>query len=98
MKAKNNAMVHFNRKHYITLAILGVLILTNPSRSAFVSYLHQTEYDGVGRDFNAIVFSIYSEGERLTTKELLALARGKNIPSRRIYYIGILGNFIKSPF
>ncbi|PWG82056.1 hypothetical protein DDR33_03280 [Pararcticibacter amylolyticus] len=48
------------RSKYIIMGILLVLILTNPSRSSFTSYLHKSHYDGVGREFNGLVFSVYS--------------------------------------
>lgn len=65
---------------YILGGVLLLFVLTNPSRSSFASFRHQSGLGGVGRDFNGIIFSVYS----------------KNIygqPSEK--YIGVLGNFIK---
>ena len=76
------------RKRIVWAVIVILLIFTNPSRSAFGSYLHYTEYDGIGRDFNGLIFSVYSDKDyNFRSKE-----------TTRTYYIGILGNFFKSPF
>ncbi len=78
-------MTKLKRNHYIIIAIVAVMILTNPSRSSFGSYLHQTGYSDIGRDFNGIIFSVYStkQYDRYTRK------------AKKAYYLGILGNFIK---
>ncbi|MGV8877807.1 MAG: hypothetical protein ACOH2A_02125 [Sphingobacteriaceae bacterium] len=46
---------------YIMLGIIVLLIITNPSRSSFMSYLHTTTSSGLGRDFNGLLFSVYSK-------------------------------------
>jgi hypothetical protein len=67
------------RKHYILGGIVLLLLFTNPSRSAFASYLHKTNNRTIGRDFNGLLFSIYSKD---------------NIGDKKVY-LGILGNFMK---
>ncbi|MEQ7798183.1 hypothetical protein ABDJ41_00110 [Pedobacter sp. ASV1-7] len=89
--------LNFRRKHYITLAIVGILIFTNPSRSSFMSYLHEDDSSGAGRDFNGIIFSVYSN-EKLTEAQIKRFLSGKNVSPRKVFYIGVLGNFFKSPF
>ena len=75
-------------KQKIAVGMFLILLITNPNRSSFGSYLHQSGYKGIGRDFNGLIFSVYSD---------------KNYNHRsdetvKTYYIGILGNFFKSPF
>ncbi len=95
-------MKNFKRKHFITLATVAVMIFTNPLRSSFASYLHRTELDGIGREFNGLIFSVYSKSDVLTMsmreKELfLSTGNMPKIKSTRTKYIGILGNFFKAP-
>lgn len=61
----------------LAIAILIVLLLTNPSRSNFASYLHSSSVEYIGRDKNYFIFSIYS-------------IRIENIIKR---YYGVFGNF-----
>lgn len=78
-------MIDIKRKYYIIGSIVLFLIITNPSRSAFGSYIHQSGYEGIGRDFNGIIFSVYSD-------EYYDIKSGKYL--KRVY-LGALGNFIK---
>ncbi len=68
-------------------AIVLILIATNPDPNDFKSYLHQNaQNDPAGRDWNFIVFSIYSNyGDYLDSPR-----DGHQI---KYSYIGILGNF-----
>jgi len=80
-------MKDLKRKHYVVIISLLILISTNPSRSSFGSYLHQTGHSGIGRDFNGLIFSVYSDSN-------YDLRSHKSI---KTYYIGVLGNFFKTP-
>lgn len=74
------------KRIYIVCAVLGVLVITNPSRSSFASYLHTNSTKGIGRVFNGIIFSVYSD----------KYSRGKDASKiYEVYYIGFLGNFFK---
>jgi len=73
--------INVSKKYSVLIGIVLVFVLTNPSRSSFASYLHRTGLGNIGRDFNGLLFSVYSKG-RDAEKE---------------YYIGVLGNFFKSP-
>lgn len=86
-----NLSKDLKRKHYIILAIVALLMLTNPSISSFKSYLHQDSYSGIGRDFNGLVFSVYSDH----TYEWKGSFRRQEYT--QTFYIGILGNFFKTP-
>lgn len=68
------------------------MVLTNPSRSSFASYLHRTSQGSLGRDFNGLIFSVYSE-KRYPNFDSFA----KINDYEKTYYIGILGNFFKTP-
>lgn len=91
-----------NKKHYIIIALVALFVITNPSRSSFASYMHEKEQSGLGRDFNGIIFSIYSKYERMNQRQRSeareAYRNGKEPKLRKSYYIGVLGNFFKSPF
>jgi hypothetical protein len=92
-------MKNLKRKHYIIIAIVAVMILTNPSRSSFTSFLHSSEQSGKGRDFNGFIFSVYSTGKKYTREERrLIRSMGIDMETEKVYYIGILGNFFKTPF
>lgn len=84
-------MKDLKRIHWILIAIAMMLLLTNPSRSSFASYLHQTGYGSIGRDFNGLIFSVYSE------RDYQGRQNGESV-FHKTYYFGILGNFFKSPF
>ena len=78
------------------------MAVTNPSRNSFSSYMHEKDHSGLGRDFNGIVFSIYSKHERMSQRERSeareAYKNGKEPKWNKSYYIGVLGNFFRSPF
>lgn len=72
------------------------MVLTNPSRSSFASYLHQSDTGGVGRDFNGFIFSVYSKNRSQGTGRFSS--DGFEIRKEyKEFYIGTLGNFIKTP-
>lgn len=73
-----------NRKHYIWTAILLLLVITNPGRASFSSYLHNSSNSGSGREFNFFVASIYSNVYYYNPDKF-----------EKTYYIALLGNFIK---
>lgn len=50
----------FNKSYLIAGGIFAVLVITNPSRSDFRSYLHVSESYRVGRDYNFFICSVYS--------------------------------------
>jgi hypothetical protein len=72
-------------------AIVVVMMLTNPSISSLKSYLHNDYSGSLGRDFNGLLFSVYSNIKRNYNSS-------DSSSHTQIYYIGILGNFFKSPF
>jgi len=74
----NNA--NFKKWQYILTIVVIVLGISNPSRNDFNSFLHKSESGYTGRDFNGLIFSVYSKRQSYN-------GDGK-------YYIGILGNFI----
>ena len=78
----------FLRMKYTWIGIIVVLILTNPSRSAFTSYLHQSGSAGIGRKYNFFVCSIYSDNNN-------SGYRGGSFHPKTDLYIGFLGNFIQ---
>ena len=71
--------INLKRKHYILGGIFIILLATNPSRSSYNSFLHRGGDAKTGRDFNGLIFSVYSS-KYWGTKS---------------YHIGILGNFIR---
>ncbi len=78
-----NQMIIKNKKISIVIAVLLLLIITNPSIDEFRSYQHvaPTNYRTyMGRDINFLIFSIYS---------------GDLDGNRENKYLGILGNFFK---
>ena len=72
------------RKHYIIGGIVLLLLITNPSRNSFASFLHKTGLSNIGRDYNFLICSVYSQKEKDKYGDL----NGKT------YYLGIAGNFI----
>lgn len=71
--------LNLKKKHYILGGIVLLLAITNPSRSSYASFLHRTANKYIGRDFNGLLFSVYSN----------------DYSNDKHYHIGILGNFIR---
>jgi hypothetical protein len=78
-------MEKFKKKHYMIAGICLLFIITNPSRSAFASYLGAHNDDGIGRYFNGLIFSVYK-------RQPSPWAQGDG----NLYYIGVLGNFFRT--
>lgn len=86
------------KKSYLAVGVIIFFMITNPSRSSFGSYLHRTEYDGIGRDFNGLIFSVYSYQNSRPTGKYHKYNGRALYEDYKVFYIGILGNFFKSPF
>lgn len=91
-----------NQKKYIMIVVLVIMAIFNPSRSDFKSYLRLTNYSGIGRDFNGLVFSVYSQNMRYN-RETTETIRGETTTIRvtnefKDRYLGILGNFIRMSY
>lgn len=88
---------NIKRQYYVIGGILLMLIITNPSRSSFASYLHKGEIGGIGRDFNGLVLSVYSARDNMNEAQMNVLINGGSVTPNKTYYIGVLGNFFKTP-
>lgn len=76
------------KKYIIPITIFAILVITNPSIDALYDYLPSQlngseqsirKYARVSRDFNFMIFSIYS----------VRIGKTEN------YYLGVISNFIK---
>lgn len=67
----------------IAAAVLLVLLLTNPSKSDFKSFLHTDNDDSTGRKVNLFILSIYSYRYHGYSTNL------------ENHYLGVLGNFVQ---
>ena len=80
-------MKKLKRKHYIIAAVGILFIITNPSRTAFTSFLGVSEDSGGARKFNGLFFSLYQD-----TRVKKENGKYKNKES---LYLGVLANFIR---
>jgi hypothetical protein len=80
-------MEKFRKKHYIIAGVLLLFVITNPSRTAFTSFLGVSEDSGGARKFNGLFFSLYQDTR--VKKENGAYKNKESL------YLGILANFIR---
>ncbi len=67
----------FKKKWLIVLGIALVFIIGNPSIRKFKSYIYEPKSSDIRREYNFLLFSIYTENKNYD----------------KTYYLGILFNF-----
>lgn len=75
----------------ILICIIFFLIFTNPSQTAFKNYLGYTSYDGLKKEKNFFMFSIYRDNS--IQKVIIYNEEYHNNMDNK--YLGIAGNFFQ---